>query len=263
MKPRILPKSLGDKWQTWPTLEELCDRHKGEKLHAVRAMLAPVPCCRCKDNTVRYAPDLAEAALSGALSLDDDEEEGDNEIGDEIRSGKMVDVMLVLRELGRGLADARKEKNDTIKAMESPLKIGVAMMTEAMDVLVKRCAHYEAIHDEMIAQRERAASLENERLMSVKKLEQTQEMRRNMFGLLREQVPAMVSQFQSATEGKVALALVRSFEGPVIDAMLEHDVFTPEQQQMIAKLRKPSPPPAAPAADAQPPIKKDDLAAAS
>jgi hypothetical protein len=264
MKPKKLPKALADKWQSWPTLEDLHARGDA-KLHAVRAMLAPVPCYRCGDNSVRYVPDLAEAALSGTLPIEDDD--GDEDLGDlldDAKSGKMVDVMTIVRELARGLSDARKEKNDTIKAMETPLRTGVAMMTQAMEILTKRNQHYESIHDQMIVQREEAASLEFERLLAAKKLEQTQEMRRNMFALVREQVPAIVSQFQSATEGKVALALVRSFEGTVIDAMLQQDIFSPEQQAMIAQLRKtpPRPPPNPEQAASKPPQDKD-LAAAS
>jgi hypothetical protein len=268
VKPKPLPKSLGDAWKIWPTLEELHDRNKDQKLHAIRAMLAPVLCYRCKDNTVRYQPELAEAALLGQLPTTDEDDEDDDDDGDELSDeirpgkGKMVDVMMLVRELARCVNDARKEKNDTIKAMETPLKVGVSMMTQAMEILVTRNAHYESIHDEMILQREQAASQEFERLAQAQKLQQNQEMRRNMFGLLREQVPAIVSQFQSATEAKIALELVRSFEGPAIDAMLEFGGFSPEQQAMIARLRKTPPRPVPKPGPEQAPS-KDDLAAAS
>lgn len=240
MKPKKLPKALADKWQSWPTLEELHERSREHKLHAVRALLAPVPCYRCEDNSVRYDPDLADAALTGRLPHADDEDEDPprDDIAEELRGGKLVDVMVLCRELARMVGDARREKNDTIKAMETPLRVGVAMMERAMDLMAGRLKHYDEMWDGMILTSERLASNEADRDLSQKKADQQVALRKDVFGLVKEQFPQIVKNFQLAIEGKTALDLVRSIEGPVIDAMLAHDVFSDEQKSMIVRLRK-------------------------
>lgn len=242
MKAKKLPASLGDKWRTWPTLDELHERNRAHKLHAVRALLAPVPCYRCEDNSVRYDPELAELAIAGRLDVESDEDEPSlgADLSTELGSGKLIDAMMLFRELARMVGDARREKNETIKAMETPLKTGVAMMERAMELMAKRLEHYDEMWDGLVLTSERLASQQADRDVATLKQSQSVEMRKDVFGLVKDQFPRMMQNFQLAIEGRTALELVRSFEGPIIDTMLEHDVFTAEQKAMIARLRQPA-----------------------
>lgn len=241
MKPTKLPKRFEAKWSTWPTLEDLHARDRDLKLHAVRALLAPVPCYRCADNSVRYEPELADLALSGQLDEEEAEAgERDSELGSELSQGKLVDVMVLCRELARMVTDARKEKNEHIKAMESPMKTGVAMMERAMDVMAKRLEHYDELWDGMIATAERLQSQASDRELEAKKQERNHEARKDVFAFAKQQLPAVIANVRTTLEAKAALDLLRSVPVELVDGLMDGDMFTDEQKAWMRTARGPA-----------------------
>lgn len=238
MKPKKLPERFGDDWQSWPTFEDLQKENEGTKAHALRALLAPVPCYRCEDNSVRYEREPAEAAIAGEVDADDFEDSvaGDLRSGSAEKAG-LLPVLLVLKELARNIADARKEKNETIKIMGEPLRVGIDLMKEANLLMAKRLTHYDQLWDGMIQTSERLSSHETERQILQTKAQQQTQMRESIFGVLKQQFPKMMQNFKLAREASAAVELLTSFEGPVIDSMLENDVFTARQKELISIMR--------------------------
>lgn len=246
MKPKKLPRRLEGVWPEWPTLDTLHERDKTIKLHVLRAMLQPVPCYRCEDNSVRYDPEIAELALTGRLPGQDDdagEDDRESDLTGELQGNRLDGVMVLCRELGRMVTDARREKNEHIKVMETPMRIGVSMMEQAMAVMAKRLEHYDEMWDEMIATAERLQSHDADRQLAATQAERSHEARRDVFAFAKSQLPALISNVKQTAEAKAALDLLRSIPEELVDGLLAEDaaegpsLFTADQKRLLRLAR--------------------------
>jgi hypothetical protein len=235
MKAKKSP--AGAKWEQWPTLEQLHEHHPELKLYQLRERLVEVPCYRCADNSVRYPTEKAHAALNGAGDGDDAGDELDGIDARDVPEPKQFNTLMLLRECLRMLTDAREEKNRTITLMETPLKIGVQLMQDAVAVTAKRLDALENQWDKLIRTTEELVSMHAERDNSAKKQEAAIALRGKAGDAFFSQWPKMVATWGLNQQASMALDLIASFEPEIVDAFMQSGTLNPTQLSALTQLR--------------------------
>lgn len=241
MNPRPLPQRYAKKWEQWPTLDQLRDQNKELKLHQLRDVLKKVACYRCPDGSVHYVPEQVTAALlkmpPDADELDDQADEDSDDLDSDLTPPKTYDVLMLFRECMRMLADARRERRDTVVVMETPLKTGLDLVEKMVGVMVGRLEAYDKIWDRMMATTERLMSHQAERELEVQRERDKQELRKKTLGLASEYVPTLLQQLGPSAEAALALKAFGSLEPEMVDSLLGSGALQPEQQELFGRLR--------------------------
>lgn len=252
MKPTPLPE--GNQWAEWPTLEVL-QTESGLKVSALRARLAPLPCYRCPDKSVRYEPEASRRAVYADASParssfedDEDDDTGDAGAGDDKQPANMAQLFFLAL---RMLADQRRESATTIRAMQEPLQAGLSLIREAMGTQAARLAHLEGVWDRMISVSEEMLATQSNRASSERTAEHTRALRQKTFELVKEQLPTLLNKWNLTTRAGLALEFLGSMDPAVLDMVVGSGVLTPEQMTTLERLRaslpkKPAPAPAEP-----------------
>jgi hypothetical protein len=244
MKAKKCPASAN--WQEWLTLEALQELYPDLKLYSLRELLVRVPCYRCSDNTVRYPTEQAYAALnapaatnapprrSRVVDLLDPDGEDDETLPSQ--SGYSLQQERD-REYRLWLADVRRERNELIKLMETPLRIGVEMIHEASKVQAARLSRLEDQWDKLIRTTEEMVSLHADRDLAAKRQEQAVQLRGRAADAFLDQLPSLVKTWGLNRQATMAMELIASFDQDIFDGFISSGVLTAEQTSTLIQLR--------------------------
>lgn len=237
MKPGTLPE--GAAWHEWPRLE-LLQVESGVSISKLRVKLAGVPCYRCPDKSVRYEPGAARSALYDREDDDEDDDDDGTGISAEglsTNGGAFAVLAMLIREQMRATAETRKERQDTIRVMQAPLELGLKMIEAATATSSKRLEHLESVWDRMIETSEAMIAAQHSRAMLDQKQADTSAMRKNGLALLDKHGPMLMNKWQLTREAQMALQFLGSLDPKIVDVVAATGVLTPEQTELLARLR--------------------------
>jgi hypothetical protein len=232
-----------------PTLDALLQQ-TGMKLGRLRLVLRGVSRWKCKDNTVRYDPVGAAAALEdwegdAANDNDDDGPANDNANSEPLPTDPTLAAMAlhqratlqVLQTMQRTL----NAQNDVIKQMAEPLKMGMQLVKESQDVLRGRLGKYDKQWDRMILITEDLQSTQGQREREAERASNRTHMQRQAFETVKQYIPDVLQKFQLAGEAGWALDLLQSIEPVHLEAFVDLGVLPPDKtalaKELIARLK--------------------------
>lgn len=234
MKPVTAPDDL--EFELLPTFDQLKEE-SGWKLARLRVALSSVPCWKCSDNTVRYDAAAAAEAISGAAAEVESEESSAVSVSMLKTDGGVSMVLLVLNKVLGILGSQQKEKNETIKAMGEPLRVGVEMLQKAAERLEKRSSELEENRDRVFKLIEEALTARNDRELAQKREESLMAIRAEMVAMVKDQVPSIVQKWALTTQASKAVEFMQSVDPALIETIVASGALEPHQLQMLQELR--------------------------
>ena len=241
MTPRPLPKKFEKIWQKWPAFDDLRAQNVETKAHAIRAALQSVPCYRCPDQSVRYMPDRASAAMLSISAVpidgDDDDETTDKRDEVELAEPNSYDAMVLFRQSMGIAADMRKSFAELADAMGEPLKLGLQLVRENVELMSTRLKHYETIADRMQLVTEQLVNEQAARELAIMREKSSQEMRNKTMGLAVQYLPGIIDNFKPTAVASAALQAVKTLEPEVLDSIVDSADMTENQRAAWTLLR--------------------------
>ena len=245
MTPRPMPRRQKG-WQEWPTLDQLRERHPEIKLHALRAKLRSVACYKCDDNTVRYRPQDADAALAGeSPGVDDTDESGDDsQLFDTLSSLPTPAVVLVLREF-RKMADDRdrahreliKSMGDTIKTMAEPLRLGIELTNQHTTRADDRLLKHEESHDKLVRTHDDLITHQQQRQLEAEREQQITRFRDEGMSFLKEHAGTAIAKWQLNQQATAALGFLRRLDPSVVQMAVRQGWVQPAELDLLRQVR--------------------------
>ena len=246
MKPRALPKQYGKEWESWPTFDELRAKRPEMKLHKLRALLRDVTCYRCPDQTARYVQDELDELIDEEEAVQEAMAPNIDEDGKQVP--KLYDTMVLFREsmraqgeLMKSMAELRRMIGDISEAAVSPMKLGLDLVRENVDLLRKRVEHYEGYHDETMLLRETMLSQQLDRELRIDKAKGQGKLREQAFSLAMGYLPSLINDLKtsasSSPRAQAALTAVETLEPAILDAIVEQAELTAEQRTAWRRVR--------------------------
>jgi hypothetical protein len=250
MRPRTKPPSVKD-WADWPTLDTLRINHPSIKLHALRALLRDVRCYKGDDNTVRYRPDEAEAALRGETDAADDDEANDEANDDRDRSFvETIEglpapaLVLVLREFRKLFTDnsaatqsTLRAIGETVKLMAEPLKLGIELTKQNADRTQSELSTHREQHDRMVKTTDELLTHQVERELKQQSSEQTLKFRTDAMDFAKEHGAKVLDKWTLTQQGTAALKFLRGLDPTLIDIARQQGYVSDEQLEQLKKVR--------------------------
>jgi hypothetical protein len=265
VQPKPLPKKFERAWQKWPSFDDLRAQNPQVKQHQLRAALQPVPCYRCPDQSARYLPERAKAAIlnikSEAESAAPDvapavifsvaeklvrglEEDDDDREEIELAEPKIYDAMVLFRQsllisddLRKGLGDLAESMTKAIDSMTKPLALGLDLVREQTLMMSDRLKHYEAVSDRMQQVTESLISEQQSRELAQIREKASQEMKKRTLDVATQYIPTIVENFKPNAAASAALKAIKTLEPEVLDAIVDGAEMTEEQKQAWTMLR--------------------------
>jgi hypothetical protein len=240
MKPKPFPKPSGEAWRVWPTLHRLQQSQPELTITQFRSLLRDVPSYRCEDNTVRYDPELATAALApdivDGLEDVDDLDDPSNDTGAGGR-GEALTLMALYREQTRASAEQRKDHREQIITMGGPLKLGIELVGTLTGRLESRLDHLEKNWDKVCLLIEDLMDRQSERERDARRESLAADFKRKSFGLVEKHAPAIVDKWSLTAKASTALSFLESLDPQLFDVAQAQGWLTPEQAALLARLR--------------------------
>jgi len=256
MKPKPFPKEQADAWRVWPTLHRLQQSQPELTITQFRGLLRDVPSYRCVDNTVRYDPELATAALAPEIidGLDDVDDLDDPSNDNGGPRGEALTLMALYREQTRASAEQRKDHREQIITMGGPLKLGIELVSTLTGRLESRLDHLEKNWDKVCLLIEDLMDRQSERERDARKETLAADFKRKSFTLVEKHAPAIVEKWSITAKAATAVQFLESLDPQLFDVAQSQGWLTPEQAALLARLR-----PAAPSNDkGKPPTASND-----
>jgi hypothetical protein len=260
MRPRPMPSKA--KWSEWPTLDSLIKTYPDVKLTTLRALLRGVPCYKADDNTVRYRPRDAEAALRAAELDPDDIDDGDDgddtppepdrhekALADAIESLPAPVLLVLIRDQRRSFEDAARATREamrtmgeTIRVMAEPLRMGIQLNKEAAERNAAELEKHQKTYDRMVTTTEDLLSERVDRELKQEREKQSQKFRADGMDLLKTHGLEALRKWALTAEGTAAVNFLRSVDSTVISMARAHGYITDEQMDQLRKVRNDLPP---------------------
>lgn len=235
MKPQPLPKKFEKVWHQWPTFDELRAQNPEVKVHKLRASLASVPCFRCPDQSARYE---ADAVARTMLNLEDEEDDDDEATeGLELAEPKIYDAMVLFRESMRTIADLRKGMAEQSTMMLEPLRLGLDLVNKQTATMAVRLQDYEKMFDRMHQVTENLMSQQADRDLAAKQAENTREMQKATFSLVKQYAPTIVRQLKPVAAANAALQAVETLAPDVFSSIIDDPDTSPDTREKWTRLR--------------------------
>lgn len=240
MTPRPLPKSIPEKeWQSWPTFDELRAKRPDIKAHRLRAMLADVRCYRCKDGSVRYVQEELDELIEEHEASEEAMRPANDADGRPVP--QLYDSMVLFRESMKVIADLRRSIVELSESAGAPMRMGLELITENVQILREEVNHYREVHGRTLTTYETLMSQQAERDLRVQRAAGNSKLREQAVGLVMGYVPQFMAELKAsaASDPKAAAALqaILSLEPEVFDAIAGQEDMTPAQRKAWTKLR--------------------------
>jgi hypothetical protein len=243
MKPKPFPKTQGDAWRVWPTLHRLQQAQPELTITQFRGLLRDVPSYRCEDNTVRYDPELATAALAPEIvdGLDDadDLDEPSNDNGGP--RGEALTLMALYREQTRASAEQRKDHREQIITMGGPLKLGIELVNTLTGRLETRLDHLEKNWDKVCLLIEDLMDRQSERERDSRRETLSSDFKRKSFTLVEKHAPVIVEKWSLNAKATSAIEFLESLDPQLFAVAESQGWLTPAQAALLARLRPTAP----------------------
>jgi hypothetical protein len=262
---RARPMPANAKWAEWPTLDSLLKAYPDIKLRELRRLLRAVPCYKAEDNTTRYRPEEAEAALRLAdvePDDDDDDDQGDggqradadapsdHKAFDEAVATLPAPVLLVvLREQRRWFSDAAQAMRDalrtmgeTIRLQAEPLRMGIQMNKEGAERNAAELAKHRKDYARMIDTTDDLMSERVDRELKEARARQSLQHRTEMIAFFKEHAGSALQKWQLTAQGTAALGFLRSLDPVVVMMARAQGFITDEQMGQLRTVRSDLPP---------------------
>jgi hypothetical protein len=267
MRPRPMPAKA--KWEDWPTLESLIKSYPDIKLTTLRALLRSVPCYKADDNTVRYKPREAEAALSAAElepeDIDDQDDAGDAPREPEpdaaffksIESLPAPVLLMLIRDQRRSFEDgaratreAMRTMGETIRLMAEPLRMGIQLNKEAAERNGSELLKHQRTYDRMVSTTEDLLSERVDRELKADREKQVQKFRADAMDLAKQHGGEVLRKWGLTAKAAAAVEFLSSLDPTVIMLARAQGFVTDEQMAQLRKVRSDLPTDAEPDAAA-------------
>ena len=241
MKPKPFPKAQGDAWRVWPTLHRLQQSQPELTITQFRALLRDVPSYRCEDNTVRYDPELATAALAPDIVDGLDDVDDLDDVDAPPRGAEALTLMALYREQTRASAEQRKDHREQIITMGGPLKLGIELVQTLTGRLETRLDHLEKNWDKVCLLIEDLMDRQSERERETRREGLSADFKRKSFTLVEKHAPVIVEKWSLNAKASSAIEFLESLDPQLFAVAESQGWLTPAQAALLARLR-PMPP---------------------
>lgn len=242
MKPRPLPRELAKskEWESWPTFDELKAKRPDLKLHKLRTLLRDVTCYRCPDQSARYVQEELDELIDEETEMREAVAPAIDGEGRQVP--QLYDSMVLYRESMKLASELRRMVQDVSESALSPMRLGLELVRENVELLRRRVEHYEGTHDDTVMLREALMSQALDRDLRVKKAEGQGKLREQALGMAMAYLPTLIADLKTSAahnpKAQAALNAIESLEPSVVDAIISEGNLSGEQLAAWSRMRE-------------------------